>query len=464
MTVLPAEPDGPPTGLLVGYGLVLLLAAADGARRGYRPAATGLPVRPVLAAVLGLVLLAVPAGGAVAYGQARDEAREQQLLDRLEKVDAGVARADGKQFSSVEPQYRKALDGYRELAGEHGGSRAAGLVPDRLKAYYKSVAAPYHAKEYCAAVEPLTYLRTVPKRLDRELLGKLAGWPDGPLATSLLECGLQSLDDASAPAGEASDGELAELLRLFPDSDQAGRVVPAVGKEISAREKAVGGAEPCTATEQLRHLRTTAAGLPDGAGDALAEDAGDAVRDGVYACGVDRFEDKDFAGALKTLGEFRRTYKDDKRRARAGTIAIAAEIAKDRASAGKRLPPSRAPGGARMEYVITNDAPTSVEILYTGPVTGVVKLAACGDCKKYPSRASGSSAACKSGKKYDRSTLRLPAGSYHFLYKRGAGTVEAVGNHTSGARIQSGYTYTDCTYVIEGAGLPGGLELPSSAR
>lgn len=80
---LPADPDGVPARVLAVYLFLLVLAAADGARIALRSALGG-SWRPVVAVGLGVVLLAVPVGGAVAYGAARDEAREEMLLDRLE--------------------------------------------------------------------------------------------------------------------------------------------------------------------------------------------------------------------------------------------------------------------------------------------------------------------------------------------------------------------------------------------
>lgn len=112
-----------------------------------------------------------------------------------------------------------------------------------------------------------------------------------------------------------------------------------------------------------------------------------------------------------------------------------------------------------MELVISNDAPNAVEVLYTGPVTGTVKLRACGSCERY-SASSGSARACKDGgRSYPKARLRLPAGTYHFLYKHGSGATAAVDSYTSGSKIQPGYTYTSCTYVIERD--PLGLDLPT---
>ncbi|MEU2674388.1 hypothetical protein ABZ622_37140 [Streptomyces sp. NPDC007164] len=443
-SVLPADPDGAAGGVVVGYLVALVLAAVDGAWAARRRAVGG-SWRPMVAAGAGLVLLAVPAGGVVAYGSAQDEAVERMLLDRLDRGDRSVEAASGKPFAAARGDYRAALAVYRELGEDHSGSRAGRLVPARLDAYYKAVSAPYRQQKHCEAVEPLTHLRTVPRSIDPKLLGDLAGYPDGPLATSLYECGVAKL--GKAPGGRDGD-ELGELLRTFPDSAQAGKVGPAVSRKISEQNRAVRGSDPCTARNTLRRLRTTALALPDKSVSALAGRADGGIRDGEYACGIAQFKDKRFDEARLTLTQFAATYKKDGRGARARDVAIAAEIAGTRAAAGKHLPPSGSPGGARMELVISNDAPDGVEILYTGPVTGRTSIKGCGSCRTY-SGISASLSACKAGgKSYPKVTLRLPAGEYHFLYKhRGGASRTVVSSYADGSKIQPGYRYTGCTYV-----------------
>ncbi|GGP84794.1 hypothetical protein [Streptomyces sindenensis] len=449
---LPADPDGVPAGVLVGYLLVLVVAAADGARIA-RGATVGGAWRPGPAVGLGVVLLAVPAGGAVVYGSARDEAREQMLLERLEAGDERVAAASGRPFGEAKGEYGKALGVYRALGEDHPGSRAAELVPDRLKAYYDAVSAPYAKKRHCDAVAPLTYLRTLPDSVDGKLLGELAAWPDEPLAESLYGCGVSRL--GAAGGGGA---ELGELLRTFPESASARRVAPAIDGRIKDQVAALKGADPCAATTALRGLGATASQLPGDSVKKLRADADEGVVDGVYACGVDQFKDEKFGAARTTLTDFARTYKSDGRAGRARDIAIAAEIADDRPAAGKRLPPSKRPGGARMELVISNDAPNTVEVLYTGPVTGTVTLRACAGCERY-SASEGPRRACRaSGRNYPKARLRLPSGEYHFLYKHGTGATSRVDSYSSGSRVRPGYTYTSCTYVIERG--PFGLDLP----
>ncbi|WP_373558741.1 hypothetical protein [Streptomyces sp. WZ.A104] len=454
---LPADPDGVPGGVLVGYLAVLVLAASDGARIARRSALGG-SWRPVLAAGLGVVLLAVPAGGAVVYGSARDEAREQILLERLEGGDQRVAAAARQPFGAAKGEYEKALGVYRALAEDHPGSRAAKLLPDRLKAYYDAVSAPYARKRHCEAVEPLTYLRTLPDAVGERLLGTLAAWPDEPLAASLYGCGVSRLGAAAGGSG-GGGAELGELLRTFPDSAPAQQVGPAISERIKAQVAALKGAEPCAATAALRRLGTTAAGLPSDRVKALRADADKGVADGAYACGVDQFKDRKFGDARRTMTDFARTYKSDERVRRARDIAIAAEIAADRPPAGRRLPPKGRPGGARMELVISNDAPNAVEVLYTGPVTGTVSLKACDGCRRYSGAAVGARQACRtSGRNYPKARLRLPAGDYHFLYKHGTGATARVDSYSAGSKVRPGYTYTSCTYVIERS--PFGLDLP----
>lgn len=111
-----------------------------------------------------------------------------------------------------------------------------------------------------------------------------------------------------------------------------------------------------------------------------------------------------------------------------------------------------------MELVISNDAPNAVEVLYTGPVTGTVTLKACGGCERYSASAGARQACRASGRNYPKARLQLPAGEYHFLYKHGTGATARVDSYSSGTKVQPGYTYTSCTYVIERS--PFDLDLP----
>jgi hypothetical protein len=463
LVALPADADGIPTGLLAGYGVFLLAAAADGARRGLRaplvlgagPAAA--PRRLALPLAVALVLLAVPVGGSVAYGVARDEAVEQSLLDRLAAADTQVKSVAGQSFGGAEHTYRKALAVYQDLGTAHADSRAGRLVPDRLGDYYRAVSAPYEQKKYCEAVPGLKHLRALPETVDRGLLDGLVGKADDPLAHSWYECGIGGLGVAGV---ETAAGEhLNALLSTFPESSYARQVEPRVAEGVRTRSAAIadGSTDPCAGVTELRRYGTTVALLPRASFAGVSRQHGEAVRDGDFACGVDQFKDKEYRQALETMTQYAKDHPSSPQAGHARSIAIAAEIAAEAPAAGKQLPPARAPGGARMVMVVSNDGPGEVELLYTGPVTGRVTLKACGTCRAYPGSLAlnpPKTKACSGpSSKYPRATLLLPAGDYHFLQKR-SGTTGALSaaDKASTAKIAPGYSYTNCLYVTSGYG------------
>ena len=269
---LPADADGVPGTALVLYAVLLLLTAVHGWFAGLRTRLVWPGQRPV-ALVLGVVLLAVPVGGALWYDSAHKEAVERALLARLDRADRQVDAASGQDFGTAKSGYRDALAVYRDLAVHHSGSRAAAQVPDRLKTYYTTVAAAYSHRDYCAAVEPLQFLRTVPDSMPKDQLGTLAHWPDDRLATSLYECGAQGL----ATGGTDWVDRFGDLLSTFPDSGQAAKVVPAVDAAEKKAAKAVSGKDPCGAVKQLGTLNTQITQLSNGSSaeaDGLGKVAG----------------------------------------------------------------------------------------------------------------------------------------------------------------------------------------------
>ncbi|MFI5977534.1 hypothetical protein [Streptomyces sp. NPDC051452] len=450
--VLPADADGAPVGVVVGYGVFLLLAAVHGGLVGLRTRLAR-PGNAPLAALLGVLLLAVPAGGALWYQDAHDEAVEQALLDRLHQADRLVAKSGGQSFTAVSADYRTALDVYRDLAVEHSGSRAARQVPDRMRTYYETVGSAYAHRDYCAAVAPLTYLRSVPRTMPKERLGSLARWPDDRLADSLYECGARRL-----AAGEADwVTRFGDLLDTFPGSGPAAKVVPAVDAAVSRAGKAVGGGEPCAAVGRLRDLNTRIGELATSSGDAaagLAKAAGRAGKSGdagEYSCGVDQYKDGDFDAARKTMEQFVSDNKHDARRARARKIAIAAEVAQTLPAAGRKLP-GTASGGS-ISVTVKNDSPDDITVLYTGPVTGSFTLKGCGSCTSYSLATTlivGFKPCNDSSRNYPQRTIELPAGTTYFVHKpHGAGSATPASDT---ARLRSGYLYTECAYTTRTLG------------
>ncbi|MFC8260161.1 hypothetical protein ACFUNF_21725 [Streptomyces sp. NPDC057291] len=90
-----------------------------------------------------------------------------------------------------------------------------------------------------------------------------------------------------------------------------------------------------------------------------------------------------------------------------------------------------------------------VKILYTGPVTASVTLKACGGCKTYSNESVASSAARKAGGPSEpKTTIRLPVGNYHFLYRRDEASNDYVAGHNAGLKGEPNYTNTDCLYIV----------------
>jgi len=447
LVALPADPDGVPAWAVVAYLVVLGLAAVHGAVVGLRTRLTWPPTAWV-AVVLGIVLLAVPAGGVALYGGARDEATEQMLLDRLERADRLVRTAGGQPFPTAQPAYRRALTVYRDLRRDHPGSRAADRVPGRLKIYYTTVGSAYGEQRYCDAVGPLKYLRTVPRTLGEKELGSLATWPDDRLATSLYECGARSLSGRVA----AWTTHFGDLLMTFPRSGQAAKVEPAVGAAVDKAVREVRGDDPCEAVERLDTLHTQVVGLPGeraGLDEALRKDAGRAERNansGTYACGVDQYREKSFTEAVTTMNDFVKNNENHRNRARAKKIAIAAEVAQTVPAAGRRLPTTASGGG--ISVTVKNDSPDDITVLYTGPVTGSFTLKACGSCTSYSLAGTvglGFEPCSDSGKNYPQRTIRLPSGTTYFVHKSKNGLGKSPASDT--AKLSSGYVYTECAYT-----------------
>lgn len=465
LVALPADPDGVPALALVLYAVLLLAAAAHGAVVGLRTRLAW-PPRTPLALALGVLLLAVPAGGAVLYDGARDEATEQMLLDRLDRADHLVEAASEQPFEEARADYRRALNAYDALATDHPGSRAAARVPDRLHDFYTAVGAPYARRQYCDAVPALTFLRTVPRTVGREQLGPLTRWPDDRLATSLYRCASDGLTSGDGDGGGSGGGDggaewpglFGDLLTTFPRSAQAAEVEPAVKSAVGKAVEAVDGKEPCTAVSRLEGLSAQITDLPGeeaGVDEALAKDADRAGRgadEGAYACGVDEYKDKDFDAALKSMNDFLEHNRHHKNRARAQKIAIAAEVAQTVPAAGRRLP-TTASGGS-ISVTVKNDSPDDIRVLYTGPVTGSFTLGGCGGCTEYDwgsTLSPGFEPCGRSGRHYPQRTITLPAGTTYFVHKSRSGSTTTTPSSDT-AELRPGYVYTECAYTTRGLG------------
>jgi hypothetical protein len=419
LIALPAAPGGVPIAIVVLYLLFLLLAALRGAIRALRSPLTW-PPRSELAFALAIVLLAVPICGTILYDNARQNAIQHMLLGRLAKADAAIAAAEAEQSSAAEPDYLPPLGTYRDLLEHHRTSRAAKLVPARLAAFYQYISQPYTDHDYCQAIEPLTFLRTLPSTaLSPADLGSLATYPDDPLATSLYQCGVGAL---GAKADPTAAQYLNQLMSTFPASSQAAKVEPAVAAAVGAAADGLTGSDPCGATATLTGLGTQIKALTSSVttvAAALKKDAdtaGNDVETGTFDCAVSEYKSGKFSDAQTAMDKFVSTYPDSPNKALAQKFSIAAEIAQSDADAGKVIPTLTNGGSATI--TIYNDSPDPMQILYTGPATGTVNIAACSGCKTYASDSDGQQNACgNSDTDYPKASFSVPPGTTYFLQK-----------------------------------------------
>ncbi|WP_241691510.1 hypothetical protein [Streptomyces sp. GZWMJZ-114] len=463
LVALPADPDGVPLALVVGWLVILVLLAAHAAARGLR---TTRPVPTVPVLGLALVLLAAPVLAGFEYDAARERAQharlEKQLLDRLGEADRTVARYKTSGYAGHESAFSSALTAYRDLSRDHPGSAAAHKVPARLRTYYRTVGAPFGKGDYCEAVDPLRHLLTVPRTMGTGRVPEdLAAWPAPRLATSLYGCGIGGLGTKDSSTAEY---HLTALLEEYPDSPEAGKVVPEVEKHVSFSLKDKGGESPCDATSSLQTLadQATSVAKADGAPAATVTALGrqaDRAKGGLptktWNCALDAYHDKDYAATQSRMRDFTARYGKDGRAPLARKYVIAAQVADELPAAGK-VKPTTSSGGS-ITVTVRNDSPEAVEVLYTGPVTGSFQLGGCESCKRYEWADTLNPAfkPCPSGRTYPSKTLRLPAGTTYFLHKPRSGSGLGGSPATDTVKVRGGYTYTECAYTAKGFGSSG---------
>ncbi|MEY9931292.1 TolA-binding protein [Catenulispora sp. GP43] len=445
LIALPATPNGIPIGVTVLYIAFLVLVAVLGALRGLRTPLLWPPRAPV-AFGLAVVLLVVPLGAAVLFDNARQEAYQQMLLKRLTQADNAITSAEFEPIATAEPQFVSNLATFQDLLDHHGTSRAAKLVPGRLQAFYQVVSSPYSSGDYCNAIEPLKFLRTLPTTaISARDLGSLATFPDDRLATSLYQCGTHALGSNGDPTAAQ---DLNDLMSTFPGSAQAGKVEPAVAAAITSAAGGLTGSDPCSATTQITSLggqvsalTTSVAAISDGLKKDVGTVNGD-VEAGTYDCAVSKYKGGDFAGAQTAMDSFVSTYPNDPNKALAQKYSIAAQIAQQDADAGK-VTPTLTTGGS-VSITIFNDSPDAMQILYTGPATGTINIGACSGCKVYATAEDAQQNACgDSSIDYPKASFTLPPGTTYLLQKS---TNTDVTDYTHSDQYAAGSVYQLCAY------------------
>ncbi|MFI7273279.1 hypothetical protein [Streptomyces sp. NPDC049879] len=454
---LPVTADGVSGRWVALYAAGVLLLAAD-AWRLARPA--GPERRPLLAPVVaGVLLLAIPAGAVVFFGDAQRRALESDLQDRLTATDELVERAAADPFGESEDRYRSAVTDYLGVRDAHPDTDAAAEVPDRLDALYERATAPADGADgaeetdHCRALAPLRFFRDLPDDTgDDPETRRLSARATDALPEPLHGCGLRLTSQRDIDGAEVP---FTELLRDHADSPFATGLPDELGGMRNAAIEGVEGDDPCGSLGQLRDYNALFAELPGEEFPRMAAEGEEPVPDGLWACGTAQFRDGDFADSEETLRELLDVAPDHEEADYAGDVLIAAQIAVDLPAAGEDLPPrpGSGAGGATIEVEIFNDSPDPLELLWTGPRTGSRTIDACASCDYYPS-VTDDDETCAEDIDYPSTTLELPAGSYHFLHRAPETGVSTLAETEV---FEPDYIYTWCTYTTEDQSLlPGG--------
>ncbi|HEV2635366.1 MAG TPA: hypothetical protein VGX23_09490 [Actinocrinis sp.] len=444
LAALPPDANGTPGTLIVLFLLVLVAAAVHGGLRALRTPTADLGRRPGLALGLSIALVAVSGGAAALYDHAQQDAVQQMLLGRLTQADDLMTSTATQSFDTARPTYESALAIYRDLLDHHRTSQAGQEVPAHLTTFYQTVATPFADDDYCAAIDPLTYLRSLPATVPAGDLGSLATWPDDRLATSLYQCGLSTLGTSG---DDTTTTNLGLLLSTFPSSPQAAQVGQAVTAQIATATAALSGSDPCTAeatlstiSTQIDSLKTVNATVMTAITDDL-HNAEQGVETGDFDCGVAQYAKGSFDAAQSTISNFTSSYPDDPNVALAGKYLIAIQIAQDDPDAGAVTPTMASGGSVSLE--ILNDSPDAVTVLYSGADTGSVSLGACGSCTVYPGDQNGQDT-CSGSANYPHTTIHLPAGTTYFLNQDSGDDVSP--SPVSAQHLSGGDGYTYCSY------------------
>ena len=349
--------------------------------------------------------------------------------------------------------YTSALSTYRDLTEHHAGSKAGKRVPASLKTYYTTIGTPYDQKNYCDAITPLTYLRTVPAHFDKKALGSLAGWPDERLATSLYECGAADL------RGNGSSGPGRRRGRPRP----AAHDLPALpgGRQGRARrqlhdhhhvqgpqgQRPLHRQRPAARPGLLRHDpggqerghgRGPDQGRPprqrlSGVGDLLLRCRRVQGRRLRHRAQHDERLHEDLSAQQERL--LRQEDRDSRRdrpgqRRRGQAPAFEGQRRRDLASRSATTARTTSRSFTRARSPAASSSP---------------RAAAARD---YSSEVAASVSACKdTSKNYPHKTISLPPGTIYFLHKPTDGSTQSSSGDSE--KIEYGYIYTECAYTVQ---------------
>lgn len=382
-------------GYLGALGLFALDAALLARRRARRETPQRTVWTPRAARRTAWATLAiVPLLGA-AYVVTQHEVLEQHLAHDLAQAEASLDSA-GTAFGAFRKTYDTAYTTYLQTAEDHPGTRAADRVPGLIDDLY----AQAKGDKECNALTAVRHFA------EPGTGGPLQAVAEGELSGALHGCGMELIEE-----GELRDAKepLAELMTDHPSSDPAAALPDDLAEWRDGVIKQLASKGGCTGTVAARDSASFLAGFDSGKVSALADEARTKVPAGLLKCAVRQFKAKDHLDAQANLAAILDAYPRAKEAGYAGRLQIATGIALRDPEAGVKLPSLKEPEGT-VTLTVHNYSPEQMEIVYTGPATGVITIEACDDCKYY---AKGDQPECVGySLTVPSETVTIPAGDY----------------------------------------------------
>lgn len=383
----------------LGYLGALGLFALDAALLARRRARRETPRRTVWTTraagrIAWATLAIVPLLG-TAYVVTQQEVLEQYLAYDLDQAEESLGSV-GSAFGAFKKTYDTAYTTYLRTAEEHPGTRAAERVPGLIDDLY----AQAKGDEECTA---LTVVRHFAEPGTR---GPLKAVAEGELSGALHGCGMESVEEGQLTAAAEP---LTELMTDHASSDPAAALPDDLAAWRDGLIKQLASKKGCTATTEARDSTAFLAGFDSGKVSALADKARTQVPAGLLECAVRQFKAQDHLGAQANLTAILDEYPRAKEAGYAGRLQIATGIARLDPKAGVKLPPRTEPEGT-ITVTVHNYSPEEFEMVYTGPATGVITIAACDDCSYYTK---GDKPECTGySLTVPSETMTIPAGDY----------------------------------------------------
>lgn len=345
---------------------------------------------------------------------------------------ASRAEADGA--------YADAVSRYQDYRRTYPATALLPFAHENLKRSYAAWAGSLRrAQDYPAAI-----------RVYRDLLVESGSGPGaaqvrGDLAATYLE----QAEAARASLTASSPAQRVELTRTAVDAllviqrelgntASAAKVPQALVDAYTAANSPFAEQKFCDALPVLAYFVTLS-------GPETADVVGTANSDrpkAMLECGLGKYRDADYPGAIEELDKLATAYPDSPLVAQARSAIIAARVAIEKVDGPPPVLPAPLGGNSpgNIELIFYNDNPLEARILVAGPTAHEITVPGCAGC---PAEYAAGDKGCPTFAGKPSATLRLRPGSYDVFSSHRADTNKRISTQT----LTSGYHYTICVYI-----------------